>query len=126
MLNNTGDTVRLLNADLQEKDSFEYIQCNDRTPSVEPINVQLANSVSPTQKPSKPLAQKSTQKHISKKTHAPSIKSRLAAPSPEVLGVASIAVTGKTKSAPNHILLFVPFSYSFLTIASLFIKMNHA
>lgn len=151
LFNNTGDTVRLLNAEKQEKDSMEYgkvirgnsvgrisfdedIYC-EQSPSPNIQNngcIEIISSPTHTQSPTtiKPTGNKITiqstplMKIATKNTAQTISKKQSSIHTGEVLGEMT---TNKTNAlSPVPYLSAVSFSYSALTIVSLFIKMRNA
>ncbi|MFZ2206713.1 MAG: lamin tail domain-containing protein [Microgenomates group bacterium] len=151
LFNNTGDTVRLLNAEKQEKDSMEYgtvIRGNsigrisfdedtycEQSPSPNMQNngcIEIISSPTHTQSPTtiKPTGNKTTtqstplMKIATKNTAQTISKKQSSIQAGEVLGEMT---TNKTNAlSPVPYLSAVSFSYSALTIVSLFIKMRNA
>lgn len=152
LFNNAGDAVRLLNSNKQEKDSMEYGQITEgksmgrisfsddfyceQSPSKNAENTScLTDAVkqSPTSTPRSSLSsiqkilptnQLVNSRLIQKTTATPNNSSQIKATlsSGEILGT---TVRDVPSTSPIPYLSAVSFSYSLLTIVSLFIKMRY-
>ncbi len=152
LFNNSGDVVRLLDSDKNEKDGMEFTKMKqgksmgrisfdedsycEQEPSKNSENSSCISiqTPSPTSTPvrdvfltsskkipvAKPLASQQP-----KKTGT-SINVSLITPSPQKEEVLGAQVQNSVQTSPAPYLSFVSFSYSLLTIVSLFIKMKYA
>lgn len=148
LLNNSGDTVRLLNAQKTEKQSVEFgkitqgnsmgrVSFDDDIYCEQPVSknkinaecIRIAANLSPTPKPlptKKALIQKIVTPKIQTNKQVPSGNSaRTIAIQPVSEGVV-LGVRETTSQSPVPYLSGVSLSYSVLTIVSLFIKMRNA
>jgi len=150
LFNNAGDTVRLLNSEKQEKDSMEYGKVTrgnsigrisfdedaycEQTPSPNNQNtvcLEERGDSSPTRspistvQPTKKIAYSPT---ISKTDGAKSVVYKQSSSTNNIVGdvLGETTTEHKRDSSPIPYLSSVSFSYSALTIVSLFIKMKNA
>lgn len=150
LFNNIGDTVRLLNSEKQEKDSMEYgkitrgnsigrisfdenIYCEQSPSQDVQNNICIEETVSPTSAP-KPTIIKPSKSSLSSSSVTPiktsiektfqTISNRQLLPQEEVLG--EMTTNNNDAASPVPYLSGVSFSYSALTIVSLFIKIKNA
>ncbi len=155
IFNNDGDVVRLLDINKQEKDSMEYGKINqgksigrisftddsfcEQESSKNDANLQCL--VNPTQLPAfktvssskatltqksiiptKPTSNQKQQYNIKKEK----VESSNGTPSTKMGEVLGAQISQSQPSSPAPYLSFVSFSYSLLTIVSVFIKMKYA
>ena len=154
MFNNDGDTVRLLDSNKNEKDSMEYGKMTqgksmgrisfsedsycEQEPSKNNANsscllgpTQQASLQSPTQntvvtiqKATSPIKKSTTnQSLLQANTVVNTVKNTSPQQKAEVLGAQT---NEKPLTSPTSYLSFTSFSYSLLTIVSIFIKMKNA
>lgn len=147
LFNNAGDIVRLLNAEKQEKDSMEYgkvmrgnsigrISFDEDTYCEQTPSQNNTNSVCLGYETSSPSSVQSSTIQPTKKSIIPTAKKNMSQTVPytqlhpinnqegEILG--ETAIENKKGICPIPYLSGVSFSYSALTIVSLFIKMRNA
>lgn len=153
LFNNSGDTARLLNADKAEKDSMEYGKVTqeksigrtsfendeycEQKPSKNAPNVACATQTTPITERvistiSKPTPTKKATSSIKKQVlartqkvpiKATSLRPKITHVNGDILGM---QVKKNRNSSPILYSSLVSFSYSLLTIVSIFIKMKNA
>ena len=152
IFNNDGDVVRLLDSNKNEKDSMEYGKITqgksmgrisfsedsycEQEPSKNTVNssclskptqpvssLTTNNKTIMTQKTTAPAKKPVTQPPKQINTNMNSMKTTIPQQKGEVLGAQT---NGGQHASPTPYLSFVSFSYSLLTIVSVFIKMKNA